>query len=98
MSITQWLAEHWPTLATAAGIGSGSGLAAKRIADHEQNKRITKLEDELNAIKSDLKVNAALDIAFRAEVNSSIAKIDKRFDRMDDKLDRILENQNKRTI
>lgn len=95
--IAEWLAENYPTLASAVGLGSASSLATKKWIDKEQDKKIKAVEVEVQEIKTKLEVNTRLDAERQAQLAIHLASIDKRFDRMDDKLDRILENQqNKR--
>jgi hypothetical protein len=97
MTIAEYLAEHWITLTSSLGLGAGAGLGAKKLTDVEQNKRIEQHERDITEIKTKLEVNTRLDAERQAALTVHLDKIDKRFDRMDDKLDRILENQNKRT-
>lgn len=95
--IKTWLVSNWEVLTAAAGIGSGSSIATKKLIDREQDKKIKTLETEMGEVKTKLEVNTRLDMERQIALNVTLDKIDKRFDRMDDKLDRILENQNKRT-
>jgi ABC-type phosphate transport system auxiliary subunit len=97
MTIAEYLAEHWITLTSSLGVGAGAGLGAKKLTDAQQNKKIEQHERDISEIKTKLEVNTRLDAERQAALSVHLDKIDKRFDRMDDKLDRILENQNKRT-
>ena len=97
MTIAEYIAEHWPTLAGSIGLGAGAGFGAKKLTDIEQNKKIAALDKDVAQIKLNLEVNTRLDAERQIVLNVHLDKIDKRFDRMEDKLDRILDNQNKRT-
>jgi hypothetical protein len=95
--IKTWFLSNWEVLGTAVGLGSGSRLVTKKLTDREQDKKIKALENDVSEIKTKLAVNTELDNQRQAALSITLDKIDKRFDRMEDKLDRILENQNKRT-
>jgi hypothetical protein len=94
--IKTWIMQEWPTLTAALGIGSGSSVLAKKLIDKEQDKKIKEIEIDISQIKTRLEISLALDKERQKEIAEKMDKIDKRFDRTDDKLDRILENQNKR--
>lgn len=47
MDLSTWLQNHWPELAAALGVGTGSGVLGGRWVDREQNKRLAALEEKI---------------------------------------------------
>ena len=75
MDILNWIVKHWPEFAAALGIGGGSGLAAKKLTDKRQDKKISALEKKVNdmdktitQLKNDIKTNTMLDKQFRDQM------------------------------
>lgn len=73
--IHDWLIKHWAELAAALGIGGGSGLAAKKLTDKKQDKKISELESKVNdmekaitQLKNDIKTNTMFDKQFRDQM------------------------------
>lgn len=92
-----WLGNHWAELLAAFGVGSGGGLAAKKIADKKQDAQIATLEKnvlfmdkEITQLKNDVKTNTAFDKQFRDQVEREHSTFKEDMKEVKGRLDQIL--------
>lgn len=77
-----YIIKHWPELAAAIGIGGGSGFAAKKLTDKNQDKKISYLETkvdsmdkQLTQLKNDINTNTLFDKQFREQMEKEYSII-----------------------
>lgn len=79
MDISTWFQTHWPELAAALGVGTGSGVLGGHWVDREQNKRLTKLEEMVKYHNDQLIRSEGADNV----IHSKLDALDKRFERIE---------------
>lgn len=89
-SLINWISAHWAELLTALGLGGGSGLAAKKLADKKQDAKIEVLEKEVSKLKIDMHTNTLYDEQFRQQVERDYLAIKEDMREVKGRLEQIL--------
>ena len=97
MGLGEWLTQNWPELAAALGLGAGSGLATKKLADKEQDKKIQTLQDRLdeldkrtNQLENDVVTNTMFDKQLRQQMEREYSAIQGEISEVKGRLEQIL--------
>ncbi len=106
MTFLIWVSDHWMELLAWMGIGGGSGLAAKKMIDKRQDKRIVLLfenvrklkdrdftfEKELILLKNEIKNNSMMDKEFKSQTKREHTGIKDDMKEIKDNLKSILDH------
>ncbi len=88
-----WFSEHFPWAASALGVGGASSLLGKNLADKKQNKKIKDIEKKVIEVGHGLEKNQLGDDNLSEKfglLSGMITNTDKKIDRQNDKLDKLI--------
>lgn len=76
MTVSDWIIQNWQEALAVVGVGSGSGIIGKKLTDQAQNKKISKLEERVGKVESDLLLNTTMDNEFKISLNARLDRIE----------------------